>query len=201
VQEAKMIGKNLFRFIMSLGLALLILISGTQVLAGSDRVTRGDVEGAFRSWNGGLRALRFISVVVAAAPTDGFQRGAIHPLLSDGKHYCSKDWHVVVAGWITGGDQSFTYRDAVANLSGIENAFILDGVTLSITQTSIVRRVAAGAFEEEYGYIVGSILSPSDLSVGEHTLTWLASFDGGPLEELTTITFYVDAAGTSACVR
>lgn len=195
-----MVRKKLFRFLFTCSVVLLIVISGTRVLADSGRITRGDVEGAFRTWNGGLRALRFISGVVVAAPIEGFQHGAIHPLLSDGKHYCAEDWHVVLAGWITGGDQSFTYQDAVANLSGIEDTFILDGVMLSTTQTSIVLRVEAGAFEEEYGFIVGSILSPSDLSVGEHSLTWLVAFPGEPQFEVTTITFYVDPSDTGACI-
>ena len=194
-----MFRKNLFRLILTLSLALLLFLSGTQVLAESNRVTRGDVEAAFRSWNTGLRAVRAIAGNLASAQVDGFERGAIHPFLSDGKHYCSEDWHVAVAGWVAGGDPSFTYQDAVEILSGIEDLFLLDGVALSITQTSLVRRVAPGIFEEEYGFFVGSILAPSDLTVGEHTLTWLSSFDGEPPVENATITFYVDPPGSEAC--
>ena len=195
-----MFGKKLFRLILILSLTLLVLASGTRVLAGSDRVTRGDVEATLHTWNTGLRALRFIGNAVAAAPLDGLQGGLIHPLLSDGAHYCVEDWHVVLSAWVTGGDDPFTYQDAVAELSGIQNAFILDGMMLPITETSIVRRVAAGFFENEFGYAFGSILSPADLEVGEHTLTYMVTFPEGDSEQ-TTITFFVDPAGSGACTQ
>jgi hypothetical protein len=101
--------------------------------------------------------------------------------------------------WVAGGDPSFTYQDAVEILSGIEDIFLLDGMALPITQTSLVRRVAPGIFEEEYGFFVGSILAPSELGVGEHTLTWLSSFEGEPPVENATITFFVDPPGSEAC--
>ena len=194
-----MSGKNLFRLGFMLSLGLVIFLSGAPVRARSDRVTRGDVEAALHSWNTGLRALRTIAGNIAAAPVDGFERGAIHPFLSDGKHYCSEDWHVVLAGWLIGGDQSFSYQDAADSFAGIEDIFILDEVALSTKQTPLVRRVAPSIFEEEYSFFVGSILSPSDLSVGEHTLTWLSAFPGEPLSENATIIFYVDPPGSEAC--
>lgn len=195
-----MFGKKLFYFVLAFSMVLAALFSRTNVSAGSDNVTRGDVQAALQTWFTGLRALRFVGNAVAAAPLEGFQRGVIHPFRSDGVHYCVEDWHVVLAGWFTGGDQSFTYQDAVADLSGIEDVFILDGVMLATTQTSIVSIVAAGFFENEFGYAVGSILSPQDLAVGEHTLTYVFTFPDG-FSESNTITFYIDPSGSGACVQ
>ena len=67
-------------------------------------------------------------------------------------------------------------------------------------QTSIVRIVAAGFFENEFGYAVGSILSPEDLTVGEHTLTYVFTFPDGSSES-NTITFFVDPPGSGACAQ
>lgn len=195
-----MFGKKLFLIIIAVSLAFLTLASGPRVLAGSDQVTRGDVQSMFRTWNTGLRALRFIGNAVAAAPLEGLQRGLIQPFLSDGVHYCAEDWHVVMNAWVTGGDKSFTHQDAVAELSGIANTFILDGVTLSTQQTPIVRRVVPFIGDVDFGFAVGSILSPAELGIGEHTLTYVFTFPDGSSDG-TTITFYVDAAGSGACAQ
>ena len=185
-----MFGKKLFQLILALGVAG--LFPWSHVLAGSARVTQGDVQAALHSWNTGLRALRFTSSSVAAAPLDGLQRGRIVPV-ADGEHYCVDDWHLVHVAWITGGDKSFTYQNAVEDLSSIENTFILDGKTLALTQTPIVRRVGPTLSEEDYvnyGFSVGSIFSPDDLDVGAHHLTWIATLPDESFQ--VDITFYID---------
>ena len=194
-----MFGKRLFYFVLVLSIFLVTLFSGTRVSAGADRVTKGDVEAALRSWNTGLRAIFFISNSVAGAPLDAFQQARISPG-SDGVHYCVEDWHFVHIAWITGGDESFTRDDAVAELAFIENTFILDGNVLTIERTPVVRRVVSLFFVVDYGISVGSILSPDDLSVGEHTLMFEFTFPDG-FTETTAITFFVDAAGTGACLQ
>lgn len=196
-----MFSKKLFRCVLMLGVALLIMVSGTHVMAGSGRVTRGDVEAALQSWNTGLRAIRFTSRSVAAASLDGLQRGRIVPA-ANGAHYCVEDWHVILIAWIAGGDQSYTYQDAVADLAPTETSFILDGETLSITETPIVRRVGPTLSEEDYvnyGFAVGSILSPADAGVGAHALTWLVTL---PDESFRVdITFYMDPPDSGACAQ
>jgi hypothetical protein len=194
-----MFGKRLFYFVLVLSMFLVTLFSGTRVSAGPDRVTNGDVEAALRSWNTGFRAIFFISNSVAAAPLDAFQRARISPG-SDGVHYCVEDWHFVHIAWITGGDESFTRDDAVAELAFIENTFILDGAVLPIQKTPVVRRVVSLFFDVDYGISVGSILAPEDLGVGEHTLTFVFSFPDG-FTETSTITFYVDPSGSGACLQ
>ncbi|HSL29534.1 MAG TPA: hypothetical protein VK900_10070 [Anaerolineales bacterium] len=195
-----MSSKKLIYLVVALSMTLAGLFPWSHVLAGSDNVTRGDVQAALQTWFTGLRALRFVGNAVAAAPLEGFQRGLIHPFRSDGAHFCVDDWHLVFTGWFTGGDQSFTHQDAVVDLSGIENVFILDGVRLSTKQTSIVNIVAAGFFEKEFGFAVGSILSPDDLGVGEHTLTYVFTFPDG-FSDSNTITFFVDPPGSGACAQ
>jgi hypothetical protein len=199
LKEARMFSKKLHYIVLILSLTLAALFSRTHVSAGSANVTRGDVQAALQTWFTGLRALRFVGNAVAAAPLEGFQRGLIHPFRSDGAHYCIEDWHLVLTGWFTGGDQSFTHSDAVLDLSGIEDVFILDGVMLPTTRTSIISIVAAGFFENEFGYAVGSILAPDDLAVGGHTLTYVFTFPDG-FSESNIVTFFVDPPGAGACV-
>ena len=194
-----MFGKKLFYLVVALSMTLSTLFSWSHVLAGQDNVTRGDVQALLRTWNSGLRALRFIAGSLVAAPAEGFQRGLIHAFASDGNHYCVDDWHAIITAWVTG-DDSFTHQQAVAELASIENTFILDGVILTSTETSVVRRVVPSFFEDEYGIAVGSILSPNDLAVGEHTLTYVFTFPDG-FSESNTITFFVDPPGTGACAQ
>ena len=195
-----MFGKKFFYIALALSTALAVLFSSTHVSAGSENVTKGDVQALFHTWNTGLRALQFIGNAVAAAPLEGLQRGLIQPFLSDGAHYCVEDWHVIMIAWVTGGDKSFKHQDAVADLSGITTTFILDGVTLSTTQTPIVRRVVPFIGDVDYGFAVGSIQSPEDLGVGEHILTAVFTFPDG-FSESITITFFVDPSGSGVCVQ
>ena len=192
-----MIGKKLIYLVVALSMTLAGLFSWSHVLAGSDNVTRGDVQATLQSWNTGVRAVLFTSGSVAAAQLDGVQRGRIIPA-ADGRHYCVEDWHVVLLSWVTGGDEAFTYQDALADLSGISTAFILDGRTLSTTETPVVRRVVPSIGSIDFGYAVGSILSPDDLGIGEHTLTTVFTFPDGSTETFT-ITFYMDPPGAGAC--
>jgi hypothetical protein len=111
-----------------------------------------------------------------------------------------EDWHVIMNAWVTGGDQSFTYQDASAELSGITNTFILDDVTLSIQETPIVRRVVPFIGDVDFGFAVGSILSPAELGIGEHTLTYVFTFPDGSSDG-NTITFHVDPPGSGACAQ
>ena len=197
-QEAKMFVKKLFRLILVLSLALIPLVPWVHALADSAHVTKGDIEAALHSWETGSRAVFFTSNSMRAASIDGFQRGRIAPN-SDGRHYCVEDWHLVQVAWAAGGDKSYTYQSALADLSGITNTFRLDDTTLPITQTPITRRVVSSFFENEYGYAVGSFLSPSDLSIGAHMLTFITTFPDESFE--VDITFYIDAPGTGVCVQ
>jgi hypothetical protein len=192
-----MFHKRLFYFVLALSLTLAALFSRSSVSADSDNVTSGDVQALLRTWNSGLRALRFISGNAVAAPIDGFQRGLIHAFGSDGAHVCVEDWHVILTAWVTG-DESFTYQQAVVDLT-IESTFILDGEVLPINETPVVRRVVPLFFKDEFGYALGSILSPADLAVGEHTLTYVFTFLDGSSES-NTIVFFVDPSGSGACV-
>ncbi len=191
-----MFAKNLFRLIVALSLVLITLILWLPALAASGRVTKGDVEAALNSLETGSRAVFFTSNSAMAASIDGFQRGRIAPN-SDGRHYCVEDWHLVQVAWAVGGETSFTYQDALADLSGITNSFRLDGIILPITQTPITRRVAPTFFKNEYGYAVGSFLSPSDLGIGAHILTFITTLPDESFQ--VDITFYIDGPGTGVC--
>lgn len=193
-----MSAKKLFRLFFSFGLALLILVSGTHALASTGYVTKGDVEATLQSWDTGVRAVLFKSGAVAAAQLDGVQRGRIIPA-ANGAHYCVEDWHVILVAFVTGGGESFTYQDALVDLSGITTTFILDGRTLAMTETPVVRRVVPFLGEIDYGYAVGSILSPADISVGKHSLIFVATFPDDVVKFKSNI--YMDAPGTGACAQ
>jgi hypothetical protein len=198
IEEVRVLGKKLFRLMLTLGVALGTLLSGTGVVAASGNVTKGDVEAALQSWDTGFRAAFLIGGTLAAGPVEAFLRARIPPL-PGGRHYCVDDWHLVQVAWVTGGDASFTRQDALLDLSGITNTFLLDGHTLPLQQTPVVRRVVPTFGDIDYGFSVGSILSPSDLAVGEHTLVWQVTFPDDAFQ--TEDTFYIDASGTGACVQ
>jgi hypothetical protein len=193
-----MFGKRLFHLLLAMSIALISLFSGAPVGAVSARVTQGDVEAVLQSWNTGRLALLLTSNSAAAAQLDGNERGRLF-FGSDGRHYCVQDWHVVLTSWVTGGDKSFTYQDAVADLASTSTSYFLDGVILPTQQTPLVRRVGSTLDEVDYGYAVGSLLAPADLGVGGHTLTIIFFFDGSSSQ--STVSFYMDAAGTGACVQ
>jgi hypothetical protein len=197
-EEVKMLGKKFLRLALIMGVALAIVLSGSQIAAASSAVTQGDVQATLQSWNTARLAILINSHSVAAAQLDGFTRGRIRPS-GDGEHYCVQDWHVILVAYITGGDQSFTYQDAVAELSPIETTYILDGVSLPVTETPVVRRTLSTPGDVQYGFAAASIVSPSAVGVGAHTLTWIVSDPFGT--ETTNITIYMDAAGTGACVQ
>ena len=130
-------------------------------------------------------------------------RGAIRPLSGspwDGAHFCAEDWHVVLFSWVEGGDASFTRKDAERIFSGISLSFTLDGAALPTTRTTIKRVEDPARFgaEEAWFFNQGRVMSPADLSVGQHELSVTIGTPSGTAED--GITFFIDAAGTGVCV-
>ena len=129
-------------------------------------------------------------------------KGSIRPLPPwDGQHYCVSDWHVILLAYFNGGDQSFTYEDALNGLSGVQFSFTLDGETLSTTRTPIKSYLEPpSVFEKAYGFQEGAIMAPADLGVGLHNLEVIVTdsrFDSESLK--LDITFYVDDVDSPAC--
>jgi|Tabmets5t2r1_1033131.scaffolds.fasta_scaffold18171_1 hypothetical protein len=186
-----------------LAAAVLVVVSlsaGSPAGANSPRITRGDVEAIFQATPNGGWAVLLHSPTGQGAPFDAQDRGAIRPLsFNDGKHYCAEDWHVILFAMIVGGDASFTRPEAEAILDSVVLSFTLDGAPLPTTRTTVKRFLNPAPDDVAYAVQEGRIMAPSDLSVGGHQLAVTISEPGFPTEVLE-ITFFVDAAGTGACL-
>jgi hypothetical protein len=168
--------------------------------ASSVRVTQGEAQSILNAFgNGGWAILvNGGGTVQAGGPADSELRASIRPFsFYSGRHYCVDDWHVLLIAWIAGGDSSYTYEDAVAELSTIDTTLKLDGVSLSTTRTDIKSFLNPERFglEVAYYFQVGTLVAPGGLTVGTHVLSEVSS-DGGKGKAK----FYVDASGTGACL-
>lgn len=171
----------------------------------SPKVTRGDAESVLHAGSTGGRAIVLHRGEVEGGPGDARPGSfaAIRPLARwDGRHFCADDWHVILLTLIDGGDSSYSHERAVESLSPTTMQFTLDGQPLATDRQSIRRFLnpAQFGFEEAYSYTQGKVMSPSELSAGQHTLS-VQVFEGGAPFISNTITFHVDASGTGACVR
>jgi hypothetical protein len=81
-------------------------------------------------------------------------------------------------------------------------SFTLDGAPLETTRTPIKRFNNPQAFDLERAWYFqeGRIMSPDDLSVGQHALS-LEFADPTYGDFSDGITFFIDAAGTGACLN
>ena len=153
--------------------------------------------------NGGWAILQH-SRVAAGAPADGLAGGlvTIRPLDPfNNVHFCALDWHTIVLADVEGGDKSFTAQDAKAIITPLDVSFSLDGNALATTRTAIKRFLNPGRLDLDVAYSAqwGRVMAPSDLSVGRHTLSVVVSDPSGVLFT-NQITFFVDAAGSGACL-
>jgi hypothetical protein len=172
------------------------------------RITKGDAQAVLKAFGSGGRVILRNGQTVEAAPADFLgTHGSIRPFPNsawDGAHFCAEDWHVILIGQIEGGDASFTRQQAATLLDPITNSFTLDGVPLETTRTPISRFLNPQGFglEEAYYFQEGRVMSPDDLSVGQHQLsvTCVDSTSGSQIFS-GSITFFVDAAGTGACLN
>jgi hypothetical protein len=170
-------------------------------------VTKGDVEAILHAAPSGGAG----GIIFHKHPVPGFEDiplAAITPLsFKDGTHYCVDDWHVVRITTSNSVDNVvfFTKEQAIADLKATSITLTLDGVTLSTIQTPIVKLNTAvqkrlGFPGPTFSFQAGSILSPSDPSVGDHTAGLVAT---DPVFGTFTdsSTFTVDASGTGVCLQ
>jgi hypothetical protein len=154
--------------------------------AASVRVTQADAKAALRT---------FVTDIENPAVIRPFQGSPW-----DGRHFCVLDWHTVVIAIFEGGDATFTKKDAAAIFSATSISFVLDGVPLASERTNIKAYPdpAQFGFVEVYYVQQGRVLSPSDLVVGQHELSM--TITAPTFTEVSGITFFIDAAGTGACL-
>jgi hypothetical protein len=170
------------------------------------RIKRGDAQAVFNAFeSAGAVILRRKGETAEASPADFFgSHGSIRPFRGspwDGRHFCAEDWHVILIAWIDGGDASFGHQQAEASLDPVRNSFTLDGAPLETSRTPIKPMLDPQAFDLERAWYFqeGKVMSPNDLSVGQHQLS-VRFTDGDGLDDSDGITFFIDAAGTGACL-
>ncbi len=192
-------------FVLLLSLVVFTLVPGSKASAASGRVTQGDVEAILHAvWSGG-------AILFHKHPVPGFEdhpRAGITPLSSsNGTHYCVDDWHVVRIAIFNVVDNVFffTKEQAIADLKATTITLTLDGVTLPVTRTPIIMFNTAvqqglGLPGPFFVFQAGSILSPTALSVGDHT-AGLVTTDPvfGTFQDSSTFT--VDPSGTGVCLQ
>jgi hypothetical protein len=108
---------------------------------------------------------------------------------------------VILVAFVDGGDASFDHQQARAALDPVAISFTLDGVPLDATRTPIKPFHDPQAFDLESAcyFQEGKIMSPDDLSVGQHELSARFTNPNSGLDESDGITFFIDAAGAGAC--
>jgi hypothetical protein len=183
----------------------LVLLAGTSAHASSSRITRGDAQAVFQAANTGGAAIRLHGGQghgpAQGAAVDGVRINAFIPW--DGRHYCELDWHVISINLNDGNfpGESRTRKEIADALSLVEVAYFLDGVALELERTAVKPNVDAAALGLVEGlyFTAGRLMAPEDLAVGQHTLRVVITDPGGLIDD-SQIAFFVDAAGTGACL-
>ena len=183
----------------------LVLLAGASAQASSSRITRGDAQAVFQAANTGGAAIRLHGGQghgpAQGAAVDGVRINAFTPW--DGRHYCELDWHVISINLTDGNfpGESRTRQEIADALSLVEVAYFLDGVALQLERTAVKRAVDAEVLGlvEGFYFTSGRVMAPGDLTVGQHTLRIVVTDPGGLIAD-SQITFFIDAAGTGACL-
>jgi hypothetical protein len=172
------------RWVILVAVLVAAALSVGSAQAASVRISKGEAKSVLRTLH-----------------PDEFQ-ASIRPIQNfDGRHYCALDWHVALMTFLDGGDASFTMTDAEASLGPISVTFALDGATIATERTKIKDYADPSrfGFVEAFYFQQGRIFSPEDLSVGAHTLG-VSVIDPIGGDFVSSITFYIDPAGSGACL-
>jgi hypothetical protein len=171
----------------------------------NDRVSRGEAQAVLNAFPSAGRIIRRKQTVIRGAPADPGFKASIRPFpgtVFDGRHYCAEDWHVIVVAEIDGGDRSYSRQDADSFLGQVTVSFRLDSNPLLSDRSSIRRFGDPGSFvpgwQEAYFFQQGTLMEPSSLTVGKHTVSYTETSPSGVYTE--GIDFFIDPAGQGACV-
>jgi hypothetical protein len=191
-------------FVLLLSLLIFAFVPRSQASAASVRVTQGDVEAILHAVSSG-GGIRFHEHTVPGF--EDFPLAAITPLsFRNGTHYCVDDWHVVriTIGQSVDNENFFTKEQVIADLEATTVTLTLDNVPLPVTRTPI--RMLNTAEQQRIGFPgqtfmfqTGSILSPTALSVGDHTVGFVATDPFGSDDDSSTFT--VDPSGSGVCLQ
>jgi hypothetical protein len=194
------------RFALAAALILVLAAGASVASANSTPYTRGDAEALFNAGNTGGFGVRLHGGVIEGAPADRSQR--IGPGQNfQGFHICADDWHVMFINLIItdSADGPQTLHEARAFFATVEVTYELDGAPLATDVTPVKPWLGdlAGLDPDAtvaFAQVSGAILAPDELSVGAHTERVRVYIDGVLSDDLGDVTFFVDEAGTGACL-
>lgn len=194
------------RLILAATCVAALAVGASIASANSPPYTRGDAEALFNASNTGGFGVMLHRGVIEGAPADRSQR--IGPGQNfQGFHVCATDWHVMFINLIVTDSAGTpdTLGDARMHFAAIEVTYELDGAPLAIDVTPVKPWLGdLASLDPEatvaFARVSGTILAPEDLSVGAHTERVRIYIDGVLSDDLGDVTFFVDAAGTGACV-
>jgi hypothetical protein len=112
---------------------------------------------------------------------------------------------VIAATIHVGGDSTFTRDDAVQFFTSLVWHLSVDGAPVTTTSTAIARDPGA---QQLFGFAVGYVqttgisVAPGSLALGAHIVHLsIDDFNGpGTIEDEGDVAFFLDAAGTGACL-
>jgi hypothetical protein len=159
-----------------------------------ERISKGEAEAILHARvNGGFHG--------QGAPVPSSQV-IVNPFSANGRHYCVEDWHVLtVALAVNEAEDGVTsVGQAKALFEPTVMTFVLDGAPLETTRQP-VKPFLRDAPLKGYALVQGRVVAPSELAVGIHNLT--VTIENDPLNpevQMPTSQFFIDAAGTGACI-
>jgi hypothetical protein len=169
------------------------------------RITEGDAHAILNAFGNGGRVILLRGGTAEGAPADFFgSHGSIRPFDGwDNRHFCGQDWHVILIALFGGGDRNYTMQQFREEADRIVVRFVLDGQPLETVRTAYMHALPnegpTFGFDEAYYFQQGRIMAPGDLSVGPHQLEETSAANGRVFEH-HQIEFFIDAAGTGACI-
>jgi hypothetical protein len=178
-------------------LLTLLVVAGLVTMAPgaagtTDRISRGEAQAAFEAfWTAG-----FTVPDRTQTPPPAFDRVSyiVLNIFHEDVHYCTLDWFAYGIGWFWDG----SYQDAAADRAVVQVSHEIDGVTVDYKVTAAKRVITFG---EVWGWAYGALVPPGSLAIGAHTLTTTVVDPLFPADSFTaTVTFFIDAEGTGACV-
>jgi hypothetical protein len=159
------------------------------------RISRGEADAVFQTgFTGGLHG--------RGAPDDPDQQVAIKPFFPDGRHYCVEDFHALLLGLAVdeANDGVSSVGDAKKLFAPTVMTFVLDGVPFETTRLP-VKPIALDPPAKAFVLVQGRVVAPDELGAGSHTLTVTVENDPAvPEVQVFTSQFFIDAAGTGACI-
>jgi hypothetical protein len=205
LSEREVVMRSLKWWIVAAAFAAAFAIGAVNAVADSPPVTRGDAQALFHAGTTGGFSIKLHAGVIQGAPAS---QGRILPGQNfQGVHICASDWHVMAINLVvtdaTDGVRNVSQARAV--FSTIAVTYQLDGSPLAIHSSAVTPWLgdptsldpnATVAFSQHFG----TILAPADLSVGAHTERVRLYQNGLNVDDLGDVTFFVDAAGTGACL-